>query len=690
MPRLRRLLFFRFFILGALTGLAVGVWEARLLYFVPSVSQFLVVDSTYVIWFLAPLVDMLLFGAIGAVLGLIAGAGKNATARRGMVLAAVLAGCVGAHVAWAKHFVHTHAVNFSVYGRLKDVLFPLERFAVVFAVALVLAFLGRKWIRARWDAPARLPLRALGKAIAAIFVLLAAGVAFYAEAPSLGVARVFAHGAALEQRPNIVLITMDTVRADHLSGYGYGRDTTPNLARMAEKGVLFENAASAAPWTLPSLSAIYTGLLPHQSGANAFRPLNPRWKTIESVLGHYGYATAGFNANYYYGESGWGLGSGFGKYDDDRTTLAYNLSRTLVGRVVVQPAYQRVVRYDAFYRRDAADLNAAVLDWLQHKPAGPFYVYINYFDAHSPYLPPAPYNHRFGTLPENVVRRWGAEGGFRPNQPLPAADRQALIDGYDNSLAYLDAQIGRLVRKIESSPGGKNTIFVITADHGEAFGEHGAYQHGNDLHWEEIHVPLIVYGAGIPAGKRITAPVPNRKLFSTVIDLALGNRVPMHAYSLARYWQAEPPQKAAPAVVSELSESLSHGGEAGISLITTRWHYILTTHGKQYLYNRANDPGELDNLSSTPQGQPIAAGLDAWLREIESTSAKPWAGPEYLVALVGGSPPAEDVKIPVPRMYAVTSEPAGAAQSFFYYSETSKSGGPSRPERELLETLPYQ
>ncbi len=690
MSRLRRLLFFRFVILGALTGLAVGAWEARLLYFVPSVQQFLIVDSTYVIWFLAPLVDMLLFGAIGAGLGLIAGLGKNSTARRGMVLAAVLAGCVGAHVAWAKHFVHTHAVNFNVYGRLKDVLFPLERFAVVFALVLLLTILGRKWIQTGWDATARLPLRALGKAIAAIFVLLAAGVAFYAEAPRLGVARVFAHGAGSEQQPNIVLITMDTVRADHLSAYGYGQDTTPNLARLAEKGVLFENAVSAAPWTLPSLSAIYTGLLPHQSGANAFRPLNPRWKTIESVLGHYGYATAGFNANYYYGESGWGLGSGFEKYDDDRTTLAYNLSRTLLGRVAIQPVYQNLVRYDAFYRRDAAALNGSVLDWLRHRPTGPFYVYINYFDVHSPYVPPAPYNHRFGTLPESVVRRWGAEGGFRPKRPLPATDRKALINGYDNSLAYLDAQIGRLVRKIESSPGGKNTVFVITADHGEAFGEHGAYQHGNDLHWEEIHVPLIVYGAGIPAGQRITPPVATRKLFPTVIDLALGNRVPMHAYSLARFWQADPPQKTAPVVVSELSESLSHGGEAGISLTTARWHYILTTRGKHYLYSRADDPGELDNLSSTPQDQPIVAGLDAWLREIESKSAEPWAGPEYLVALVGGSPPAEGVKIRMPRRYTLRNEPTGAAQSYFYHSETSKSGSPSQPERELLETLPYQ
>jgi len=155
------------------------------------------------------------------------------------------------------------------------------------------------------------------------------------------------------------------------------------------------------------------------------------------------------------------------------------------------------------------------------------------------------------------VRRWSAKGGFRPKQPLPAADRQALMDGYDNSLAYLDSQIGRLVKFLKSTPAGKNTIFLITADHGEAFGEHGAYQHGNDLHREEIHVPLIVYSPGIPAGKRIAPPVAIRKLFATVIDLALGNQVPLHAYSLARFWQTDSPQQIARPVVSELSASLS-------------------------------------------------------------------------------------------------------------------------------------
>lgn len=688
--KLRTDILFRLVILGALTGLLVGLWEARLLYFVPSVQEFLIVDATWVIWFLAPLVAVLVFATLGASLGSVALLGRMPSSLRGVVLVAVLIGCAGAYVGWAGHFVHTHSVNFDIYNRLKDILFPLVRFAIVLLAAFVIGFLGRKRIYPWFDPEKHWPLRTLAMAFASVLVFLTAGVIYYGVSRRPGGATVAASEVDSRQRPNIVLITMDTVRADHLSVYGYSRDTTPNLARLAEKGVLFENAVSASSWTLPSLAAVFTGLLPHQNGANAFRPLNPGWKTIESVLGHQGYATAGFNANYYYGESGWGMGGGFGRYDDDRTTLIYNLSRTLVGRAAVQPLYQNLDRYDAFYRRNAADLNAEIFRWLQHRPPRPFYVYINYFDAHSPYVPPSPYDRRFGTLPESVVRRWSAKGGFRPGRPLAAADRQALIDGYDNSLAYLDAQIGQLVRFLESSPTGNNTIFLITADHGEAFGEHGAYQHGNDLHREEIHVPLIAYGAGVPAGKHIAPPVAIRQVFATVIDLALGNAVPLHNYSLARFWQRDTPQQNARPVVSELSASPSEAGAAGISLTTAGWHYVLTNKGGQYLYNWADDPAEQNNLSFSPQGKPVVARLNAMLQEIESNSYEPWTGPEYLFALSGNGPAAPAANVSSSKTPSFSEAPVGSEQAYFHPSVSPGSIGPSNSEKELLKTLPYQ
>ncbi|HET7101358.1 MAG TPA: hypothetical protein VFJ52_09425, partial [Terriglobia bacterium] len=180
MPNLRKVQLFRFVILGALTGLLVGLWEACLLYYVPSVEEFLSVDATYVIWFLAPLVAMLLFATIGVALGWFAGGGNGADSGRGAILAAVLIGCAGAYVGWAGHFVHTRSVNFEVYSGIRDILFPLVRFAIVFVVALLIAFLGRNRIKPFFGVKRRWPLSALAKTFVAVLVLLAAGVVYYA------------------------------------------------------------------------------------------------------------------------------------------------------------------------------------------------------------------------------------------------------------------------------------------------------------------------------------------------------------------------------------------------------------------------------------------------------------------------------------------------------------------------------
>ncbi len=153
--------------------------------------------------------------------------GKSPGPGRGVILACVLVGCAGAYVGWAGHFVHTHSVNFDVYGRMKDVLFPLVRFAMVFAVAMAVAFLARKRIEPWFGMERRWPLGALAKTIAAVLILLTAGVVYYAASQRMaGGARVSASEVQSSERPNIVLITMDTVRADHLSAYGYSRDTT--------------------------------------------------------------------------------------------------------------------------------------------------------------------------------------------------------------------------------------------------------------------------------------------------------------------------------------------------------------------------------------------------------------------------------------------------------------------------------
>lgn len=669
-------------------GLLLGLWEARLLFFVPSVREFVVVDATWAIWFLAPLVDMALFAVVGAILGFFAALGKEPSPRRSAMLAAVLVACAGAHIGWAGHFLYSKSVIPEIYSRWKDLLFPLVRFGIVLAVALVVAHLFRDRLLRWFSLEKAWPLRRMTAALLAVVILLAGGIVFYAVFPP-GPGTHAARRAPVLHRPNVVLITMDTVRADHLSAYGYDRKTTPNLDRFAARGVLFQNAIAATSWTLPSLASIFTGLLPHQNGANAFRIMNTGWADIGSVLEKHGYQTAGFNANIFYGQAGWGLGHGFDFYDDDPTTLGYNLGRTLVGRTIIQPLYQEFGTYNAFFRRDAGQLNADVFRWLRNRPSGPFYLYINYFDAHSPYIAPAPYDRRFGKMPEAVLQRWGFAVDLHPAEPVPASQKAGLVDGYDDSLSYIDAQIGKLVHALEATPGWKNTIVIVTADHGEAFGEHGSFQHGCDLHREEIHVPLIVFGSGIPSGRRILPAVPIRDLFSTVLDLALGPAVPMHQTSLARFWEDNPSSVLAPPVVSELSASRVKQDTGEISLTTAQWHYLLKLNGQQQLYDWATDPGERHNLSSLARYQKTLAALRAQLQEIEANSTEPWLGREYLFALGASRAPLSSNPASS-RSSTSPPEPVGSAQDYFRPSVSLAEEGPSKSEKEILKSLPYQ
>jgi len=670
-------------------GFGLGLWEAGLLYFHPSVRQFIQVDAANVIWFLAPLTDMTLFGLLGAALGCAAALGKTPSFGRTTAFIAVLFGAAGACVGWSGHFLHTLGANMQVYASAKSLLFPLVRFAIVFALSWLAL---RSWKRAStfFGVGQRWPLKPLGIAAISVLLALAGGLTFFVGQPWIRSGGP-SHDRASAARPNIVLITLDTVRADHLSAYGYSRPTTPHIDRLASQGVLFEDAVAASSWTLPSLASIFTGLLPHQGGANAFRPVNLAWETLAEVLDEHGYTTAGFNANYFYGESGWGLAQGFRVYDDDATSLRYNLSRTLIGRVLVQPVYQAAERYDVFCRRNAQDLNADVFSWLRDSSPRPYFLFINYYDAHGPYLAPAPYDRRFGRTAKFAEHHSPLSGESHAVKRLSAQEQADLVDGYDDCLNYLDTQVGELLRTIESSPGWKNTVVILTSDHGEAFGEHGVYHHGLDLHEEEIHVPLIFAGRGIPAGVRVASTVETRRLFATVLDLALGAAVPFRRLSVARNWEpGRTAQNSDEVALSELSSSLVQAGVGTISLMSSQWHYIRSARGAEELYRRTDDPAEKMNLSALPQYQPVLNQMRGHLEEIVAESLNPWLGPEYLLALGRLRPSfASALLTQEQRPGQPHAEGVGFAQA--YFTPASRAPVPENvpPDKDLLESLPY-
>ena len=674
-------------IIGALLGLSVGVLEAARLYFVPA-EPLLVPNVRWGIWFVAPLVDLVVGGLLGFAFGLLvallcrtpgavakltaAGLGAGATFLVCLIVQIVSplrAGKVDPTTSWCFFMAIFVPVMLACYRQSRG---PFQR------------LLG--------NAEAHLPKGLLATLLISVGVLVL-GVFVFTSQHVLTPPSVRAGSTPAPNRPNVVLITLDTVRADHLSLYGYGRPTTPNLDRWAGQGVVFDHAVAASSWTLASHASVFTGLLPHQHGANWSTSADTARWTLAEVLTAYGYDTGGFSANVYYGEAGWGMEHGFQAYDDATASLRHNLQVTFVGDRLLQPFYYSFVEPNRFDRIDAAQVNPNVLRWLQRRSGRPFFLFVNYFDAHSPYMAPSPYNRRFGLASDALLRSAQPvlEDG-NPSNRLSDQDREAVIANYDNCLAYLDAQVGRLLEDLSHQPEWSNTVVIITSDHGEAFGEHGFYGHGNEVHQETIHVPLIVLGPGVPGGLRLAHVVTTRKLFATVLDMTLGIGQPFYTNSLRRYWMPNfEPGPYDDVAISELAPR--RNDQAGyISLATSEWHYVLDSRGDKELYRWIDDPEESADLAQD-YPQEVQA-LDAILRDRIASSLGPWAEPQYLSALVPeGSPPTQgtafglmsDLK-PVDLLRRV-----GISQAYFPARSSSSPGTvhPRVPDQELLESLPY-
>jgi arylsulfatase A-like enzyme len=683
----------RFCLLGATLGLILGIFEAALLYFVPWLPTLVEPDVGYVVWFVVPLVNLLFYGLLGAALGCLASLGRVSSPERGMALAAALVGVAGAHVAWAITLVHvwTGAVD-----PLANPTMPLTWLGIISGSTFLIASILRRRAPRVFDAATRWPVGPASKAVLGAMAILIAALGLHQlrrlDLPFFEQANATVSPA----RPNIILITLDTVRADHLSAYGYERLTTPNLDHLAWRGVMFEEAVAPSSWTLASHASILTGLLPHQHEANIYEPLDEAPRTLAEILHSHGYETAGFNANNAYGQGSWGLDQGFGIYDDSRSMILHNLPRTLVARAIFRPIRQHWVPQGLnSHRRNAADVNQDVVRWFRHRSNRPFFLFINYFDAHGPYYAPPPYDNRFGRISRASVRGLIFSELFPHRKPLTPEDYASFMNGYDNCVAYLDDQVGRLLDELSHSPDWANTIVIVTSDHGEAFGTHGSYLHGRNVYYEEaLHVPLMISGPGIPAGVRIAHPARLRELFPTVLDFALGPEVPFHHKSLRRFWT--PGFKPGPAddwVVSELVPFLPDYRPAMISLTTSEWHYIHDSTGKSELYRWREDPQEQTDLSTHPGQRLTVEDLQQRLDQVVGTSLRPWRDPEYLLALdrpghsflseaLFGSLQEHAADFPV--------SPVGASQAFFTPGRRSSPKRPLPAEVQSLRSLPYR
>ena len=296
--------------------------------------------------------------------------------------------------------------------------------------------------------------------------------------------------------PNVVLISLDAVRADQLPFYGYERDTTPALAALAAKGAVFENSYSQAPNTVATHGSLFTGRYPFQHRMYAQRHyLEEKEHTLAEYLRHHGYRTFAIASSIRF-EPMSGYPQGFERYE----TL-YHLEKNERSARVTDLALKN------------AEMDASK----------PFFAFLHYFDAHIPYEAPEPYRKLWhpglpAPRPEDTV------DFTRRNRRLKAVVDPKVIDYlralYDGALRYQDESVGRLFEELEAASGGRPTLWIVTADHGEEFKEHGYLTHSFHLHEELVRVPLVMVLPGvIEAGRRIGAPIQTVDLFPTIAEL---------------------------------------------------------------------------------------------------------------------------------------------------------------------------
>lgn len=377
------------------------------------------------------------------------------------------------------------------------------------------------------------------------------------------------------QRPDIFLLMIDTLRADHLGTYGYERPTSPHLDALADEALLFENAVAQSSWTRASVASMFTGLWPLAHGTNLRdEVLSDAAQTLPELLQAQGYRTAAFFSNPNISEL-FGFRQGFDHVLD-------------FGKDDV----------------DADVIHRHVLEWLdQQDDDTPLFLYVHTIDPHSPYDPPAEQRRRFAPqvdegiawtparLPR-AVRRRRAEA--TPEQMTE------MIDLYDAEIAYADAAFGRFRDDLEQRSRFEPSWLIVVSDHGEEFLERGNLEHGKTLFGESLNVPFIVKPPGTPGvdfeSRRIAERVQHIDLLPTLGRPAgLPHDPAWQGRDLTPLWQGSEPLKPVP-----IYSYLHLDGSPRLSLIDGPWKLILRQQDGQlvgpHLYHLVNDPGELEDL----------------------------------------------------------------------------------------------
>jgi len=414
------------------------------------------------------------------------------------------------------------------------------------------------------------------------------------------------HFISTEERPNILLIAVDTLRADHLKCYGYNKNTSPNIDRLAQKSVLFKNTISQIPVTNPSFASIFTSVYSHEHGAQNGIPIDKKFTLLAEILKKEGYTTAAFVSGYPLIAKVSGLQRGFDLYDDKLSTHLHE---------GLSPEYTE---------RTADQTTDSTVKWINSNIDKKFFLWIHYYDPHAPYKPQPPYNKLFIEKKKESI-----------NIPLKKieyysrldkiTDANYYISQYDGEIAFTDIYIGRILKKLEELKLTKKTLILFIADHGESLTEHNTYfDHGSNLYDEQIKVPFIInYPSFIPENKIVENQVRTIDVMPTLLDL-LGIPISKEAKGVSLVPLIFGKQQKLP----NEAYSETFAPEVPLDKFSLRFKnlkYIFTPKTKvKEFYNLENDPGELVNLidKKLPDAKVLEKKLFNWMGKYDKRPNK--------------------------------------------------------------------
>lgn len=404
-------------------------------------------------------------------------------------------------------------------------------------------------------------------------------------------------GAAPAQRPNLLLLTVDTLRADHLGSYGHPGGLTPNIDRLAGRGVLFTDTTTVIGKTGPAFATVFTSLYPPSHGArrNGVR-MRDDVPTLGSILKQHGYGTAAFVSNWTLKDHLSGLARGFDRYDEE-----FNRVRNALGA----------------RERDAQHVTWSAVAWLKERETDdPLFLWVHYSEPHTPY-----------DLQEEHAP-----------EPPPDSQRDSGWNKrwrYASEVAFTDEWIGRLHDLVEELLPGEPTYVVFLSDHGESLGEHDYWGHGKNTHWPNLAIPWIIHGPGVPVGRRIAQPASLVDVLPTVLEL-LGIEPPQEpeGQSLVASWRESGPagtDQRLRFALGERSTALTKKGRSrynhplAISAQTPDMKaiYDFSERALRY-YDLRRDAAELEPLAKPPIATrpPLGRRLANWYKDLPKFEQK--------------------------------------------------------------------